>query len=71
MTIKNPTLRRRTEELCGKVDNWQEAYGIGVELVDLGVLIVAMSKHIRDLQSKVDSQAEHIKGLNKKLEGET
>lgn len=58
----------KTEELVGRADNWQETYSVGVELVDLGMLIVAMSKHIRDLQGKVDSQAEHIKGLNEKLE---
>ena len=68
--LKNPTLRNRTEELCKHANNFEETYQIGYELKNIGRLIQDMSLHIRDLQDKVDSQAEHIKALLNKA-GET
>ena len=64
--LKNPTLRNRTEELCERANNFEETFQIGCELKNIGGLIQAMSIHIRDLQDKVNSQAEHIKALLEK-----
>ena len=61
--LKNPTLRNRTEELCEHANNFEETFQIGCELQNIGRLIQGMSLHIRDLQDKVNSQAEHIKAL--------
>ena len=61
--LKNPTLRNRTEELCERANNFEETFQIGRELQNIGRLIQDMSIHIRDLQGKVNSQAEHIKAL--------
>ena len=61
--LKNPTLRNRTEELCEHANNFEETFQIGYELIDIGGLIQDMSIHIRNLQNKVDSQAEHSKAL--------
>lgn len=68
--LKNPTLRNRTAELCEHANNFEETYQIGCELKNIGRLIQDMSLHIRDLQDKVDGQAEHIKALLNKA-GET
>ena len=68
MTIKNPTLRRRTKGLTECAEDARESQLLGYELRDVGNLIVTMTIHMDDLQNKVDSQAEHIKMLNKKLE---
>ena len=68
MTIKNPTLRRRTKGLSECAEDVRESRLLGYELKDVGNLIVTMTTHMTDLQDKVDSQAEHIKMLNKKLE---
>lgn len=64
--LKNPTLRNRTEELCEHANNFEETFQIGCELQNIGRLIKGMSLHIRDLQDKVNSQAEHIKALLEK-----
>lgn len=64
--LKNPTLRNRTEELCEQVNDFEETFQIGCELQNIGRLIQGMSLHIRDLQDKVNSQAEHIKALLEK-----
>ena len=64
--LKNPTLRNRTEELCEHANNFEETFQIGCELQNIGRLIQGMSLHIRDLQDKVNSQAEHIKALLEK-----
>ena len=64
--LKNPTLRNRTEELCEQVNDFEETFQIGCELQNIGRLIKEMSIHIRDLQDKVNSQAEHIKALLEK-----
>ena len=64
--LKNPTLRNRTEELCEHANNFEETFQIGCELQNIGRLIHGMSLHIRDLQDKVNSQAEHIKALLEK-----
>ena len=64
--LKNPTLRNRTEELCEQVNDFEVTYQIGYELKNIGRLIQDMSIHIRDLQDKVNSQAEHIKALLEK-----
>lgn len=64
--LKNPTLRNRTEELCEQVNDFEVTYQIGCELQNIGRLIQDMSIHIRDLQDKVNSQAEHIKALLEK-----
>ena len=61
--LKNPTLRNRTEELCEHANNFDETFQIGCELQNIGRLIQGMSLHIRDLQYKFNSQAEHIKAL--------
>ena len=61
--LKNTTLRNRTEELCEQANNFEETFQIGCELQNIGRLIKEMSLHIRDLQDKVNSQAEHIKAL--------
>ena len=68
MAIKNPTLRRRTKELSECAEDVRESQLLGYELKDVGNLIVTMTMHMTDLQNKLDSQAEHIKMLNKKLE---
>ena len=64
--LKNPTLRNRTEDLCEQVNDFEVTYQIGCELQNIGRLIKGMSIHIRDLQDKVNSQAEHIKALLEK-----
>ena len=64
--LKNPTLRNRTEELCEHANNFEETLQIGYELKNIGRLIKGMSLHIRDLQDKVNGQAEHIKALLEK-----
>ena len=64
--LKNPTLRNRTEELCEQVNDFEVTYQIGCELQNIGRLIKGMSLHIRDLQDKVNGQAEHIKALLEK-----
>ena len=69
--LKNTTLRNRTEELCEQVNNFEETYQIGCELQNIGGLIQGMSLHIRDLQDKVNSQAEHIKALLEKAGGQS
>ena len=61
--LKKPTLRNRTEELCEHANNFEETLQIGYELKNIGRLIKGMSLHIRDLQDKVNGQAEHIKAL--------
>ena len=61
--LKTPTLRNRTEELCEHANNFEETLQIGYELKNIGRLIQDMSLHIRDLQDKVNGQAEHIKAL--------
>ena len=61
--LKNPTLRNRTEELCEHANDFEVTFQIGCELQNIGRLIKEMSLHIRDLQDKVNSQAEHIKAL--------
>ena len=61
--LKNPTLRNRTEELCEHANDFEVTFQIGCELQNIGRLIQGMSLHIRDLQDKVNSQAEHIKAL--------
>lgn len=68
--LKNTTLRNRTEALCEHANNFEETFQIGYELKNIGRLIQDMSLHIRDLQDKVNSQAEHIKALLNKA-GET
>ena len=64
--LKNPTLRNRTEGLCEHANNFEVTYQIGCELQNIGRLIKGMSIHIRDLQDKVNNQAEHIKALLEK-----
>ena len=61
--LKNTTLRNRTEGLCEHANNFEETFQIGCELQNIGRLIQGMSLHIRDLQDKVNGQAEHIKAL--------
>ena len=61
--LKNTTLRNRTEELCEHANDFEVTFQIGCELQNIGRLIQGMSLHIRDLQDKVNSQAEHIKAL--------
>ena len=64
--LKNPTLRNRTEKLCEHTNNFEETLQISYELISIGELIQDMSIHIRNLQNKVNSQAEHIKALLEK-----
>ena len=64
--LKNPTLRNRTEELCEHANDFEETFQIGCELQNIGRRIQGMSLHIRDLQDKVNSQAEYIKALLEK-----
>lgn len=64
--LTNQTLRNRTEYLCDKANNFEENFSIGCELEDIGRLIKLMAFQMRDLQDKVDGQAEHIKALLKK-----
>lgn len=71
MSIKNPTLRRRTKELTECVEDARECQLLAYELKDIGRLIEGMAIHMGDLQRKVDSQAEHIKMLNEKLTADT
>jgi len=65
---KNPTLRKRTDNIESIALDCAEAYAYGNDLVETGRLIKNMAMHMRDLQTKIDSQAEHIKALNEKLE---
>ena len=67
--LKNTTLRNRTEELCEHANNFDETFQIGCKLQNIGELIQDMSIHIKNLQDKVDSQAEHIKALLEKTGG--
>ncbi len=67
MSIKNPTLRRRTKELTECANDARECQLLGYELKELGSLVASMAIHMGDLQRKIDSQAEHIKALNEKL----
>ena len=71
MSVKNPTLRRRTKELTECVEDAKECQLLAYELKDIGRLIESMAIHMGDLQRKVDSQAEHIKMLNEKLTADT
>lgn len=64
--FENKALRNRTEYLCDKADNFEETFSIGCELEDIGRLIRQMALLIRDLQDKIDGQAEHIKALSAK-----
>ena len=61
--LKNSTLSKRTEELCEYANDFEVSFQIGCEIQNIGRLIQGMSLHIRDLQDKVNSQAEHIKAL--------
>ena len=56
-------MRNRTEDLCEHAHDFAVTFQIGCELQNIGRLIQGMSLHIRDLQDKVNSQAEHIKAL--------
>lgn len=64
--LKNTTLNNRTEYLCDKAENFHETFQIASELEDIGRLIKLMAFQIRDLQDKVNRQAEHIKASSKK-----
>lgn len=61
MAIKNKTLRRRTDDLTDIADNFNEVFKFGAELHDIGRLIQKMACHIKDLQDKVDGQAEELR----------
>ena len=67
-TYRNTTLRKRTDNLESVAEDYAEAYSFGNDLAETGRLIKHMAMHMRDLQTKIDSQAEHIKALNEKLE---
>lgn len=64
--FKNPTLRRRTKALVECAEDALESRLLGYELKSVGELIIALTTHIQDLQSKVDRQAEHIKAISQK-----
>ena len=50
--------------------DFEEMYRFACELEDIGYLIKLMARHIRDLQSKVNYQAEQLTNLQGKKDGE-
>lgn len=62
--MKNSTLRVKTETFVERANSWQEYYGIGHQLGEMGGLIRRMAMHIADLQKKVDRQAARLKRHN-------
>ena len=61
--LKPNTLRKRTEEMTDMADNFDYVYKLGSELEDIGDLIKRMAFHMKNLQDKVDSQAEELRRL--------
>lgn len=68
--MKTKTLNNRTEELTTLVADFEEMYRFACELEDISDLIKLMAFHIRDLQSKVNNQAEQLTNLQRKKDGE-
>ena len=68
--MKTKTLNNRTEELTTLAADFGEMFRFGCELGDTSELIKLMALHIRDLQSKVNNQAEQLAHLQGKKAGE-
>ena len=68
--MKTKTLNNRTEELTTLAADFDEMYRFACELEDISDLIKLMARHIRDLQSKVNNQAEQLTNLQGKKKGE-
>ena len=67
--MKTKTLNNRTEELTTLAADFGEMFRFACELEDISDLIKLMARHIRDLQSKVNNQAEQLTNLQGKKEG--
>ena len=61
--LKNQTLRKRTEGMLETAENFNDLFKIGAELHDIGRLIQRMACHMKDLQDKVDGQAEELRRI--------
>ena len=61
-------LRKRTDNIDGKIDQWRMRYEQGYGLKYAGELLIEASNHMRRLQDKVDAQAKHIRNLEAKNE---
>ena len=59
--LKVNTLKRRTEEMTDMADNFNEIFKFGSEIEDIGNLIKRMAFHMKNLQDKVDTQAEELR----------
>ena len=67
--MKTKTLNNRTEELTTLAADYSKTFRFACELKDISDLIKLMARHIRDLQSKVNNQAEQLTNLQGKKEG--
>ena len=67
--MKTKTLNNKTEELTTLADDYSKTFRLACELEDISDLIKLMAFHIRDLQSKVNNQAEQLTNLQGKKEG--
>ena len=67
--MKTKTLNNRTEELTKLAADSKEMFRFACELGDTSELIKLMALHIRDLQNKVNNQAEQLTNLQGKKAG--
>ena len=67
--MKTKTLNNKTEELTTLAADYSKTFRFACELEDINDLIKLMVRHIRDLQSKVNNQAEQLTNLQGKKEG--
>ena len=68
--MKTKTLNNKTEELTTLAGDYSKTFRFACELEDISDLIKLMAFHIRDLQSKVNNQAEQLTNLQGKKKGE-
>ena len=70
--MKNTMLRRQSEKMENALAWWEERntdmYAYSYALQEASEIMNRMLYHIRELQIKVNSQAEHIKMQDAKLE---
>ena len=65
--MKNRVLKERTERMQEAADIIHERYIVGLQLVKIGEMFMGMSKHMADLQRKVENQAEALRGNQAKI----